>query len=717
MLHRLPDFVMTVLACWLGLSLWVRAPRERTAVAFAWLCLNLAIYGMSAVLSLLTSSFSAAIVLDRVQLIATLTTPVAFLHFVIVLVGVEKPPRWQRAALALGYALACALAAYAVFGAMDLSSYRDHRSGAPVYEAWAPWGETRFEPALLNALWAVQRVLPLLLGLYLMAEAYRRHEASGADTGRQRLFFVIAATIGVLGAIEATLARSFQLTPAIGRSFIVLALGALAYAVLAYRSLLPQRVAQRTFLYSLLGGLITIAYVSLLLGLEALTSYTLGVSTPVVTAIVLVALVALFGPIREWLGSQLDRRFFQREFDYGQLIGALSSDLLGNGEVSEHVEPLLNNVCRAANAREGLIAVRQGERLRVLAGFGSAQLGEWLPRGAEIPERTLADQPWQAWPPARLVLPLIQEGAPLGVLALGRRGAEQPYREGEQQLLRAVANYLSVAIAHHQVREQEQRAVALLTEQGRALREQQAALAQLANAALDKFNRAPAADGDRSGLRVYCLGSLRVERDGEMLTRWGGEKAGTNQAEALFAFLFDRRGRGLSKDEAEELIWPELPIDKADTAFHRTLSGLRRTLEPNLRRGNQSKALPYQRDRYWLDPALVAWADCDEFERLLSQGRELAARGEELAALEAFQQAAALYRGPYMDDCPFFGDSAYAEERRAQLRDEYLECMLSTGALFERQGRTNEALACYRRLLAAADGEHPRAEAAITRLV
>ena len=39
-----------VLACWLGLSLLVRAPRDRPTQAFAWLCLHLTIYGLTTVL-------------------------------------------------------------------------------------------------------------------------------------------------------------------------------------------------------------------------------------------------------------------------------------------------------------------------------------------------------------------------------------------------------------------------------------------------------------------------------------------------------------------------------------------------------------------------------------------------------------------------------------------------------------------------------------------
>src|SRR5947209_2299806 len=79
-------------------------------------------------------------------------------------------------------------------------------------------------------------------------------------------------------------------------------------------------------------------------------------------------------------------------------------------------------------------------------------------------------------------------------------------------------------------------------------------------------------------LRVYALGAFRIERRGIPICQLGGPKAGNRQAAGLFAFLFDRAERGATKDEIIDVIWPDVPIECADTAFHRTLGGLRRTL-------------------------------------------------------------------------------------------------------------------------------------------
>ncbi len=217
-------------------------------------------------------------------------------------------------------------------------------------------------------------------------------------------------------------------------------------------------------------------------------------------------------------------------------------------------------------------------------------------------------------------------------------------------------------------------------------------------------------------MRVFALGPLRVERDGTPIDRWGGDKAGTYQAEALFAFLFDRRGRGLTRDEAEEVIWPDLELDKGDTAFHRTTSALRRTLEPGLRRGNESRPISYHHERYWLDPAAIAWCDFDAFVAAAERGHTRLRQGDLEVARAALVEALELYRGDYMDDCPFFGDSSYVEARRAELRDQQIDALLALGAVYERLGQAGEAATCYRRALAASDGDCPRAEEGLARL-
>jgi DNA-binding SARP family transcriptional activator len=164
------------------------------------------------------------------------------------------------------------------------------------------------------------------------------------------------------------------------------------------------------------------------------------------------------------------------------------------------------------------------------------------------------------------------------------------------------------------------------------------------------------------------------------------------------------------------VIWPDLDLKQADTAFHRTISALRRTLDPGLKKANESRTLAYHHERYWLDPAAVSWCDADAFAAAAERGHTLVRQGDFEAARASLAEALALYRGDYMDDCPFFGDSSYVEDRRAELRDQRIDMLLALGGLYERLGQAGEAATCYRRALAAADGDCPRAEEGLARL-
>ena len=127
--------------------------------------------------------------------------------------------------------------------------------------------------------------------------------------------------------------------------------------------------------------------------------------------------------------------------------------------------------------------------------------------------------------------------------------------------------------------------VAAALRTGRREEEQVEALLACRRIATRSIRRHPTSMGPRPGrvgLHRACsrAGPAPGRRRDGPIERWGGDKAGTRQAEALFAFLFDRGERGVAKDEVLELIWPDTDLERADLAFHRTMVGLRRTLDP-----------------------------------------------------------------------------------------------------------------------------------------
>lgn len=211
-----------------------------------------------------------------------------------------------------------------------------------------------------------------------------------------------------------------------------------------------------------------------------------------------------------------------------------------------------------------------------------------------------------------------------------------------------------------------------------------------------------------AGLRVRALGPMRVERDGQRIQRWGGDKAGSRQAQAIFAFLFDRGAAGITKDEAVDLLWPDMTIKRGDLAFHRTLGGLRAVLDEGRQDGN---VISYEHGRYRLAPGLVEWSDVAAFEQLIDGATGLAP-AERAVMLE---EARDLYRGDFFDDCPSYGDSTSVEERRAYLRGRQEDLLVDLGDLYEGFNDESRALARFRQALTV-NPDNARARSGIDRL-
>jgi DNA-binding SARP family transcriptional activator len=224
---------------------------------------------------------------------------------------------------------------------------------------------------------------------------------------------------------------------------------------------------------------------------------------------------------------------------------------------------------------------------------------------------------------------------------------------------------------------------------------------------------APALQPDPIGdevtrITVHALGRMRVERDGQPIRHLGGLKAGRRQAEAIFAFLLDRGAKGATKEEMVDLIWEEIDLAAADLAFHRTMGGLRRALQPAAPSRGRS-AIRFDHDRYVLDPSIVTWTDVAAFNAAVD---EAFASPDPFAKAMALEEARRLYRGDYFDDCPYFGDSADVEPTRTRLRGRYVDVLVMLGELAEERGDVRGAELLYREALdmaedragAAADG-------------
>jgi predicted ATPase/DNA-binding SARP family transcriptional activator/DNA-binding CsgD family transcriptional regulator len=194
------------------------------------------------------------------------------------------------------------------------------------------------------------------------------------------------------------------------------------------------------------------------------------------------------------------------------------------------------------------------------------------------------------------------------------------------------------------------------------------------------------------GFRVW-IGSRVIEEDQLRLRK----------ARSLIKLLALSPGHRLHREQALDLLWPELDSKAALNNLHHALHIARRTLEPSA--GAASGYLHLRGESLALSPAGPVWVDVEAFEEAAitaSHSREPA----------AYRAAIDLYSGELLPQDRY---EAWAEERRAQLGGVYLSLLLEVGALYEERKEFGEAIEALGRAVAE-DPTHEDAHAALIRL-
>jgi DNA-binding SARP family transcriptional activator len=145
--------------------------------------------------------------------------------------------------------------------------------------------------------------------------------------------------------------------------------------------------------------------------------------------------------------------------------------------------------------------------------------------------------------------------------------------------------------------------------------------------------------------------ALRVELLGPVLVRRGQQelRLGAPRQRALFAVLASRAGRAVSREDLINAIWGHEPPASAEGSVYTYVSGLRRVIEPG--RGNRaaSAVLLSEGPGYLLRADAV---DLHEFDALRRRAEQALADGDQAAAVEAADQALALWRGEPLSGLP-----------------------------------------------------------------
>jgi hypothetical protein len=655
-LSYVPDFVLVVIAAWLGATILGRPSRSASSVMFAVLSFSVAVWASAWIVHRLTASAEARVAAGSITAVAGALLPALLVHLVLLLAEIRPWSMVQRSVVALAYGLAI------VFGGASALAEENRAFGPGVAVLGIPG-------PILDWSWVGFRIVVLGLAAWWIWEA-QAGRGRGRDQPRPQLLSMFGAVLcGALGGGVAIIMDDIGGPTWPGTTLIATAFIFAAYATFRSDLFFAPETARRILWYSLGGALIIAAVALAMTAINETASRWLGLDNPLPTAVVLVVILGFFDPVRNALGTLLGAQ--PADSARRRLLVAIGSDVLDGG-APDRVRTLVDELRRAIGSAS----------MRLLDADGVSRAGS----------------PNLSAESAHLVVPV----EPGGQLLVGPKMSGLPYTPTDWTLLQESASYITSTFAIDHISTLQAQALTGLQQRQRDLRMREASLTQSLTRATTRDYR----------LDVYALGSLQVQRAGAPVQYWGGPKAGTRQAEGIFAFLFDRGERGVMKDEITELVWPDVELHRADPAFHRTLGGLRRRLSEGLQIPI-SDVIVFHNDRYRLNPDVVRWSDLGEFEERLASARAAVTPEERRQSLEA---AYRLYRGDYLDDCPFYGDSSEVEERRQFLRGRCTDVLLALAELHEQQGDRTASAGFFREALAV-NGQHcPPADEGLRRI-
>ncbi|MEW5785180.1 MAG: tetratricopeptide repeat protein [Bacillota bacterium] len=179
-------------------------------------------------------------------------------------------------------------------------------------------------------------------------------------------------------------------------------------------------------------------------------------------------------------------------------------------------------------------------------------------------------------------------------------------------------------------------------------------------------------------LNVQCLGPFRVIA-GEHEIAWR-----TTKARDLFAYLVHHRAKPVVKEKILEELWPEVDPEHASTLFHTNLYQLRKAVKGIL---GEQRLVKHTAGQYRLDSERFA-CDIDVFE-------SLSATASDQPAGPGLEQAAALYRGEYLEGL----DYEWIAAERERLNQLYQVILDSLARFYLDDGRFPRAASCLRSIL------------------
>lgn len=676
MLYSTVYFLAFVPTLWLGLYLLVHRANDRRVWPVIPALLGAAAAQLCALMALTAGAKSMA-TFWRHGIV--LVEPVFLLSYVtigLVLTSKDRSSSTRKVAIFSSYAISLTLAAAGLRAVGQGGT-------AAIYEG--PWGSIDQH---IGVIYLVSGVIVIVLILSCMLMRRGRNSSSHDTLSPARI--AAMSGLGFVGVVPLFPLLPSDLAGLCVKLSLLSAMVAIGYGVLRFRPLLSQFSWNEQPLRLLGNALVLTLYIA---GSSVLMWWLIRIrisDSPLLIALALSSLgIGVLEAIRlRILGNYLRKLLPQGDWGYYQMSRTIQRALVEQ-DLSRMMQIVLNRLCKRWDVPKGFIALRDdGDRFKIRAAHGtdSIRIGDSI----DLPVATESSFPegtGQAFTEEMaLLIPIEVRSSQYGVLALGSR-AIGDFDDVEIQLFAALAHQLSVAVENLQLKRQISDQLTNLAAESDEVLHRQTLLRESLHSTLTGLE---AARRQRlKQVRVRCLGRFEVHVDQRRIEdkKWGGNTSGHRHAKALFAYLVANRDRLVRRDELIDVIWGgSADLSILENRLNRTISSLRRALEPTIRAGAESSYIMTGTEGYRLNPAIQWWIDAEEFSRLLQEAEVLEHSGNKNDALAKYEEAEELYQGDYMIDCAFLDRSHGITIEREALRQKYLDLLVCIARLHQRNG-------------------------------
>ena len=163
-----------------------------------------------------------------------------------------------------------------------------------------------------------------------------------------------------------------------------------------------------------------------------------------------------------------------------------------------------------------------------------------------------------------------------------------------------------------------------------------------------------------SSLRVETLGSFRVYVGNKEVPTEAWKR---RRAIEIFAYLVSQRGRGIPRERLIDLYWPESDADAAHDNLRVTVTAMRKAV---------GDVIKYETNAYRYAPPPQSTIDFEQFDQLIEQAHQADAQGDRNRARQAYEAAAQLYRGDFLDG---MHEGGWQWRERERLRASCIEAL------------------------------------------